>query len=50
MGYRSTNYGRGQALHGDRTTTGAICCSTLPNCTEHGRGVIRVGDKNYGMP
>lgn len=50
MGYRSTNYGRGQALHGDRTTTGAICCSTLPNCTEHGRGVIRVGDKTTACP
>lgn len=50
MGYRSTNYGRGQALHGDKTTTGAICCSTLPNCTEHGRGVIRVGDKTTACP
>lgn len=50
MGYRSTNYGRGQALHGDRTTTGAICCSSLPNCTEHGRGVIRVGDKTTACP
>ncbi|HDR2752410.1 TPA: S-type pyocin domain-containing protein [Enterobacter asburiae] len=50
MGYRSTNYGRGQALHGDRTTTGAICCTTLPNCTEHGRGVIRVGDKTTACP
>lgn len=50
MGYRSTNYGRGQALHGDRTTTGAICCSTLPNCTEHGRGVIRVGDRTTACP
>lgn len=50
MGYRSTNYGRGQALHGDRTTTGAICCSTLPNCTEHGRGVIRVVDKTTACP
>lgn len=50
MGYRSTNYGRGQALQGDRTTTGAICCSTLPNCTEYGRGVIRVGDKTTACP
>ncbi|TBV86611.1 hypothetical protein FC759_25865 [Citrobacter freundii] len=23
MGYRTNNYGRGQALHGDKTTTGA---------------------------
>lgn len=50
MGYRSTNFGRGQALHGDRTTTGAICCTTLPNCTEFGRGVIRVGDKTTPCP
>ncbi|MGT1696592.1 S-type pyocin domain-containing protein [Salmonella enterica subsp. enterica serovar Winslow] len=45
MGYRSNNYGRGQALHGDKTTTGAVCITSLPNCTEFGRGVIRVGDK-----
>ncbi|MBX8459383.1 S-type pyocin domain-containing protein [Enterobacter sp. RIT637] len=45
MGYRTDNYGRGQALAGDKTSTGATCISTLPNCTEHGRGVIRVGDK-----
>ncbi|ECE0486455.1 pyocin [Salmonella enterica subsp. enterica] len=45
MGYRSNNYGRGQALHGDKTTTGAVCITSMPNCTEFGRGVIRVGDK-----
>ncbi|MGX5012808.1 S-type pyocin domain-containing protein [Enterobacter asburiae] len=50
MGYRSDNHGRGQALHGDRTTTGAICCTTLPNCTEHGRGIVRVGDKTTACP
>ena len=50
MGYRSDNHGRGQALHGDRTTTGTICCTTLPNCTEHGRGIVRVGDKTTACP
>ncbi|MFE8049637.1 colicin E3/pyocin S6 family cytotoxin [Brenneria goodwinii] len=50
MGYRSDNYGRGQALQGDRTTTGAICLTSLPNCTEHGRGVIRVGDRTTRCP
>lgn len=44
-GYRTDCYGRGLALHGDKTTTGATICSTLPNCTEHGRAVVRVGDK-----
>ncbi|THE57297.1 pyocin [Enterobacter bugandensis] len=55
MGYRTDNYGRGQALTGDKTSTGATCIGSLPNCTEHGRGVVRVGDKttpckNCGKP
>nr|WP_080950115.1 PAAR domain-containing protein [Citrobacter amalonaticus] len=50
MGYRTNNYGRGQALHGDRTTTGATVLTSLPNCTEFGRGVIRVGDKSTVCP
>ncbi|EOF9296976.1 S-type pyocin domain-containing protein [Enterobacter bugandensis] len=45
MGYRTDNYGRGQALTGDKTSTGATCIGSLPYCTEHGRGVVRVGDK-----
>lgn len=55
MGYRTDNYGRGQALTGDKTSTGATCIGSLPNCTEYGRGVVRVGDKttpckNCGKP
>ncbi|WP_163332391.1 S-type pyocin domain-containing protein [Enterobacter bugandensis] len=55
MGYRTDNYGRGQALTGDKTSTGATCIGSLPYCTEHGRGVVRVGDKttpckNCGKP
>ncbi|EGN5359721.1 pyocin [Salmonella enterica] len=50
MGYRTNNYGRGQALHGDKTTTGATVLTSLPNCTEFGRGVIRVGDKTTVCP
>ena len=34
MGYRTNNYGRGQALHGDKTTTG-----------EHGIWYDRVRNK-----
>lgn len=49
-GYRTDCYGRGLALHGDKTTTGATICSTLPNCTEHGRAVVRVGDPTTTCP
>lgn len=30
---------------GDKTSTGASCIGSLPNCTEAGRMVVRVGDK-----
>jgi len=49
-GYRTDCYGRGLALHGDKTTTGATILSTLPNATEHGRGVVRVGDRTTSCP
>lgn len=49
-GYRTNCYGRGLALHGDKTSTGATICSTLPNCTEHGRAVVRVGDPTTACP
>ncbi|MEI9482600.1 S-type pyocin domain-containing protein [Enterobacter cancerogenus] len=50
MGYRTNNYGRGQALTGDKTSTGATCIGSLPNCIEYGRGVVRVGDKTTPCP
>lgn len=37
--------GIGQGLHGDLTTTGAVCISSLPNAAQGGRGVLRLGDK-----
>ncbi|MCZ3384985.1 S-type pyocin domain-containing protein [Kosakonia sp. SOY2] len=49
-GYRTNCYGRGLALHGDKTSTGATICSTLPNCTEYGRAVVRVGDPTTTCP
>jgi uncharacterized Zn-binding protein involved in type VI secretion len=42
---RGTANGSGQGLHGDLTTTGAVCISSLPNATQSGRGVLRLGDK-----
>ena len=29
MGYRTDNYGRGQALENDKTTTGARCIASM---------------------
>lgn len=45
MGYRTTIMGRGLARHGDKTSTGATCIGSLPDCTEHNQSVICVGDK-----
>ncbi len=45
MGYRTNLMGRGMALTGDKTSTGATCIGSLTNCTEYGRVVVRVGDK-----
>jgi hypothetical protein len=42
MGHRSDCYGRGTALEGDKTTTGAECIASMSNDTEHGRRVVRV--------
>ena len=42
---RGSVSGIGQGLHGDLTTTGAVCISSLPNATQGGRGVLRLGDK-----
>jgi uncharacterized Zn-binding protein involved in type VI secretion len=44
MGRGAVN-GLGQGLHGDLTTTGAVCISSLPNAAQGGRGVLRLGDK-----
>ncbi|WP_285129391.1 PAAR domain-containing protein, partial [Leclercia adecarboxylata] len=50
MGNRSDCYGRGTALEGDKTTTGAVCIASMSNDTEHGRRVMRVGDKTTRCP
>ncbi|WP_039058520.1 S-type pyocin domain-containing protein [Enterobacter sp. Bisph1] len=50
MGNRSNCYGRGTALEGDKTTTGAKCIASMSNDTEHGRRVVRVGDKTTSCP
>ena len=50
MGNRSNCYGRGTALEGDKTTTGAVCIASMSNDTEHGRRVVRVGDKTTPCP
>ncbi|WP_413704028.1 polymorphic toxin type 44 domain-containing protein [Pseudomonas sp. Pseusp16] len=42
---RGTANGLGQGLHGDLTTTGAMCISSLPCATHGGRAVLRLGDK-----
>lgn len=43
--------GIGQGLHGDVTTTGAVCISSLPNATQGGSlGVLRLGDKTTPCP
>ncbi|HCR1072813.1 TPA: S-type pyocin domain-containing protein [Enterobacter cloacae] len=50
MGNRSDCYGRGTALEGDKTTTGAVCIASMSSDTEHGRRVMRVGDKTTRCP
>lgn len=47
---RSILFGLGQGLHGDQTTTGAVCFSSLPNMAQDGRGVLRLGDKTTRCP
>lgn len=43
-------FGLSQGLHGDVTTTGVICLTSLPNCQQQGRGVLRLGDKTTQCP
>ena len=47
---RGSVNGRGQGLHGDLTTTGAVCLSSLPNARQGARGVLRLGDKTTPCP
>jgi len=47
---RMSVHGKGQGLHGDRTTTGAMCISSLPNASENNRGVLRIDDVTTACP
>ncbi|MFP3517395.1 PAAR domain-containing protein [Pseudomonas sp. SIMBA_077] len=47
---RGTVNGIGQGLHGDLTTTGAVCLSSLASATQGGRSVLRLGDKTTPCP
>ena len=48
---RGSVRGVGQGLHGDVTTTGAVCISSLPSATQGGgQGVLRLGDKTTPCP
>ncbi|MGH8382041.1 PAAR domain-containing protein [Pseudomonas sp.] len=44
MGMRSNMFGRGEGLHGDKTSTGATCLSSLPQAAHCRRGILRKGD------
>lgn len=47
---RMSVYGKGQGLHGDKTTTGAMCITSLPNASENNRGVLRIDDVTTACP
>ena len=50
MGKRANMFGRGEGLHGDKTTSGATCISSLPQAAHCGRGVLRRGDTTTPCP
>ncbi|MBT8767888.1 PAAR domain-containing protein [Metapseudomonas boanensis] len=50
MAYRANIHGRGQGVHGDKTTTGAVCIGSLPEATTAGRSVLRLGDVTTPCP
>lgn len=47
---RMSVHGKGQGLHGDKTTTGAMCITSLPNASENNRGVLRIDDVTTACP
>ncbi|WP_082450925.1 MULTISPECIES: PAAR domain-containing protein [unclassified Pseudomonas] len=48
---RANIHGRGQALHGDKTTSGAVLISTLQrHATSDRRGIVRRGDPTTTCP
>ena len=42
--------GKGQGLHGDKTTSGAICLTSLPNASQNNRGILRIDDVTTACP
>ncbi|MFT0519585.1 PAAR domain-containing protein [Pseudomonas faucium] len=50
MTNRMNVFGRGQGLHGDKTSTGATCLSSLPNAHQMRRGILRQGDVTTPCP
>ncbi|MFJ4431198.1 PAAR domain-containing protein [Pseudomonas sp. NPDC089395] len=50
MTNRMNVFGRGQGLHGDKTTTGATCLSSLPEAHQMRRGILRQGDVTTPCP
>src|SRR5471032_1239503 len=48
--YREDCYGRGLVLHGDKTTTGASCITSMPNASNINLGIVRKGDKTTPCP
>lgn len=50
MTNRMNVFGRGQGLHGDKTSTGATCLSSLPNAHQMRRGILRLGDVTTPCP
>lgn len=50
MGMRTNMFGRGEGLHGDKTTTGATCFSSLPQAAHCRRGILRKGDVTTHCP
>lgn len=50
MNARMDINGKNQGLHGDKTTTGAVCISSLPSAEQEGRGFLREGDTTTPCP
>lgn len=51
MGYRGqVSNGKGWGLHGDKTSTGAVCFATKSDYSDCGKWVLQVGDQTTPCP
>jgi uncharacterized protein (TIGR03034 family) len=50
MNARMNINGQKQGLHGDKTTTGAVCIGSLPAANQEGRGFLRQNDTTTPCP